>query len=109
MRPHMATQDDIAKTLERRLVELTGQIAEIDNELHSLLPADWEDQATQLEGQDALEGIEKSKLQEVRQIREALRRISQGSYGVCVKCGEPIDPKRLRALPTATRCISCAG
>jgi DnaK suppressor protein len=105
----MKTHEDIAKALESRLAELTSQISEIDRELHSLLPADWEEQATQLEGQDALGGIEKSKLQEVRQIREALRRIAQGSYGVCVQCGEPIAAKRLAALPTATRCISCAG
>jgi len=105
----MTNHDDIAKTLERRLVELTGQISDIDTELHKLLPADWEEQATQLESQDALEGIEKSKLREVRQIREALRRIAQGGYGVCAQCGEPIDPKRLKALPTATRCIACAG
>jgi DnaK suppressor protein len=105
----MTNHDDIAKTLERRLVELTGQVSEIDNELHKLLPADWEEQATQLESQDALEGIEKSKLREIRQIREALRRIAQGGYGICVQCGEPIDPKRLKALPTATRCIACAG
>ncbi len=105
----MTTHDDIAKSLERRLVELSGQVSDIDNELHKLLPADWEEQATQLENQDALEGIEKSKLREIQQIREALRRIEQGGYGVCVKCGEPIDPKRLKALPTATRCIACAG
>ena len=105
----MTNHDDIAKTLERRLVELTGQVSEIDNELHKLLPADWEEQATQLESQDALEGIEKSKRREIRQIREALRRIAQGGYGICVQCGEPIDPKRLKALPTATRCIACAG
>jgi DnaK suppressor protein len=104
----MKTHNDIAKTLEDRLIELLGQVSEIDSELHKLLPADWEEQATQLESQDALEGIEKSKLQEIGQIREALRRIAQGSYGVCVQCGEPIDPKRLAALPTATRCISCA-
>jgi DnaK suppressor protein len=105
----MTNHDDIAAALERRLVELTGQVTEIDNELHKLLPADWEEQATQLESQDALEGIEKSKLREIRQIREALRRIAQGGYGICVQCGEPIDPKRLKALPTATRCIACAG
>ena len=104
----MKTHDDIAKTLESRLVELSGQVSEIDSELHKQLPADWEEQATELENQDALEGIEKSKLQEIGQIREALRRIAQGSYGVCIKCGETIDPKRLAALPTATRCISCA-
>jgi DnaK suppressor protein len=105
----MKRYEDIAKALEGRLAELTGQISEIDTELHSSLSADWEEQATQLENQDALEGMEKSKLKEVREIREALRRIAEGGYGVCVQCGEPIDPKRLKALPTATRCIACAG
>jgi RNA polymerase-binding transcription factor len=105
----MTNYKDIAETLERRLFELTGHVAEIDSELRSSLSADWEEQATQLEGQDALEGIEKSKLQEIRQIRAALQRIAEGSYGVCTRCGEDIDPKRLRALPTATTCISCAG
>ncbi|HUO54566.1 MAG TPA: TraR/DksA C4-type zinc finger protein [Rhodoblastus sp.] len=105
----MTDHETIARNLERRLAELTGHIAEINSELRSKLPADWEDQATELEGQDALEGIEKSKLQEIRQIRAALDRIAQGSYGICAKCGEPIDPKRLKALPTATRCIACAG
>jgi DnaK suppressor protein len=101
--------EDIAKALEARLIELTGSIAEIDSELRGLPPADSEEQATYLENQDALEGIEKSKLQEIRQIREALRRIAEGRYGVCAECGEIINPKRLKALPTATRCISCAG
>lgn len=105
----MKNQDNIAKSLERRLVELTGHIEEIDKELRSALAADWEEQATQLEDQDALGGLEKSKLEEVRQIRQALKRIAEGSYGVCAECGEMIAPKRLEALPTATKCISCAG
>jgi RNA polymerase-binding transcription factor DksA len=100
---------EIEKTLQRRLAELVGNVAEIDSELRSLLPADWEEQATKLEDQDPLEGIEKSKLQEIRQIRDALKRIAEGGYGVCAQCGEPIDPKRLKALPTATKCISCAA
>jgi DnaK suppressor protein len=100
---------DIEKALQRRLAELLGNVADIDSELRSALPADWEEQATKLEDQDALEGIEKSKLQEIRQIRDALNRIAEGSYGVCAQCGERIDPKRLKALPTATKCISCAA
>jgi RNA polymerase-binding protein DksA len=105
---NMKNHEDIARSLERRLSELSVHIDEIDRELRSTLPADWEEQATQLEGQDALGGLEKSKLQEVSQIREALRRIAEGSYGVCSQCGEMISPKRLQALPTATKCISCA-
>jgi len=101
--------EDIAKALGQRLAELTSHVAEIDEELRSALPADWEEQAAQLEGQDALEGIEKQKLREIQQIRAALQRIADGQYGVCAKCGEDIDPKRLTALPTAIVCLSCAG
>ena len=104
----MNKHEDIAKTLKARLSELTSRVAEIDNELRKPLPADSEDQATDLENQDALGGIEYSGLQEIRQIKEVLERIAKGTYGVCARCGTDIDPKRLRALPNATRCISCA-
>jgi RNA polymerase-binding protein DksA len=71
--------------------------------------ADLEEQATDLENQVALEAIGNSEIHEIHQIQAALKRISEGTYGICAHCGENIDPKRLEALPTATRCISCAA
>lgn len=44
---------------------------------------------------------------ELREIRAALGRMSDGSYGTCVECGEPIDIARLRAQPAAVRCMAC--
>jgi RNA polymerase-binding transcription factor len=105
----MNKYEDIAKALKIRLSELTGRVAEIDSELRKPLSADSEDRATDIENQDALEGIEISEIREIQQIGEALKRIAEGTYGVCSQCGEDIDPKRLKALPTATRCISCAA
>ncbi len=105
----MEKYQEIAKALEARLAELSGHVAEIDIELRKSLSADSEEQAIDLENQDALEGIEKTKLQEIRQIGAALKRIADGGYGFCAQCGEPIDPKRLKALPTATKCIACAS
>ena len=32
---------------------------------------------------------------------------THGTSGICVDCGEPIEKKRLKALPTAQRCIGC--
>jgi RNA polymerase-binding protein DksA len=37
----------------------------------------------------------------------ALRRIKNGSYGSCERCGKPIDKARLKALPYAVLCIDC--
>ena len=101
--------EEIVQALNARLAELTGKVAEIDSELRKPLSARNEEQATDLENQDALEGIEKSKLQEIQQIELALRRIAEGAYGSCSECGAIIPAKRLKALPTATRCISCAA
>jgi DnaK suppressor protein len=105
----MAKHENIAKTLKARLSELTERLAEVDSELRKPLSADLEEQATDLENQDALKAIENSEIHEIHQIQEALRRIAEGAYGVCSRCGEDIDPKRLEALPTATRCIACAA
>ena len=40
-------------------------------------------------------------------IDEALRKIQEGTYGICEDCGEEISAKRLGVMPTATLCISC--
>jgi DnaK suppressor protein len=42
-------------------------------------------------------------------ITAALKRIDDGDYGLCVKCDEPINPKRLEFDPTAIFCIECAS
>lgn len=43
----------------------------------------------------------------IHKIRQALQRIDEGEYGVCVACGEDISEKRLIARPVATHCIDC--
>jgi RNA polymerase-binding protein DksA len=43
----------------------------------------------------------------LRDIDAALKRIKDGSYGVCKYCNKPIDPRRLMAQPTAGACIDC--
>ena len=40
-------------------------------------------------------------------VDEALARLDEGSFGTCVRCGQPIAPERLEALPWAARCIDC--
>ena len=40
-------------------------------------------------------------------IEGALRRIEDGTYGVCRDCGEPIAEARLKAIPWTRACISC--
>jgi DnaK suppressor protein len=44
---------------------------------------------------------------ELQQIVAALRRVSDASYGECQDCGEPIDERRLFALPATPFCTAC--
>jgi DnaK suppressor protein len=43
----------------------------------------------------------------VYHIDEALRRLKEGDYGKCVRCGKPISSARLKAVPHARMCIEC--
>jgi DnaK suppressor protein len=43
----------------------------------------------------------------LRQVKAALRRIHDGSFGACIECESAISPKRLVAVPWASRCIGC--
>ena len=45
------------------------------------------------------------RIRRVRYRDEAQRKIEAGSYGICVGCGQLIDPARLRAFPLVTRCL----
>ncbi len=43
----------------------------------------------------------------VREARDALRRLDDGTYGICENCATPIPFERLEATPHARRCVSC--
>ena len=45
--------------------------------------------------------------QELAEIEEALKRIEEGTYGICEMCDEPIQEERLKIKPYAKYCIIC--
>ena len=70
-------------------------------------PDDFEDQAVdflEMQKEQSLLVNEQALLTEV--VR-ALKRIDDGSYGICIACGSPIPEKRLEAIPWAARDITC--
>ncbi|KIT16332.1 TraR/DksA family transcriptional regulator [Jannaschia aquimarina] len=91
-----------------RRTELTGEIARIEDQLDDPAPPDWEDRASERQGDEVLESLGTHDLAEIRAIDAALARIEDGSYGTCVACGKAISPERLDAVPTAARCRNCA-
>ena len=96
-------------TLLKRRAELTGDLAEIEDKLDDPMPKDWEDRASERQGDEVLEALGQADLDELRRIDAALERINAGTYGVCVRCGEDISEERLDAVPTTPLCRNCAG
>jgi RNA polymerase-binding transcription factor DksA len=52
------------------------------------------------------QGLEEGVQQTLVDIEAALKKIEEGSYGVCEVCGEPIGAQRLSAIPWARLCIA---
>ncbi len=63
------------------------------------------DMATATYDRELDEGLEEGAQHTLDEVAAALRRIDEGSYGVCEVCGEPIGAERLSAIPWARLCI----
>lgn len=105
----MIDRTEMAKQLRARLDNLLHRAQVIEDDLRHPLDADWSEQAVDLADDEALEGVDEALRAEIQQIRFALFRIENGTYGICAKCGKEISAARLEARPIATRCIDCAS
>ncbi|MFN3231814.1 MAG: TraR/DksA family transcriptional regulator [Alphaproteobacteria bacterium] len=104
----MSDHKKIEKQLGDRLRALTERIEQLDEDLRAPADPDFSEQATEAEDDEMMEALEESSRAEVAQIKAALARIKEGTYGTCASCEEPIAKARLDALPYATLCIDCA-
>ena len=96
------------RALEDRLSMLGVRVTRIESDLRNPGSRDWTDRASEKENEEVLERLNASERVEIEQIRAALVRIREGTYGECAQCGDPIAPKRLEALPYTNTCIECA-
>ena len=104
----MIDTESVRKQLEERLATLTSKLTEIDEDLKEHgTEADFEERATEIAGDEVLEGLGLQGQKETLQIRAALKRIEDGTYGICVQCGEDIPEKRLELLPHTPLCTAC--
>jgi len=104
----MTTLRDRKRQLLTRLAELDTRLHDIEDELDTHQSKDWGELALEREEDEVLEGVGSSGLSEVKQIRAALARIEDGSYGYCMRCGEEIDKARLDVIPATPFCRICA-
>lgn len=94
--------------LTSRLADLNARIHQIEDELESHDSKDWEELATEREGDEMLESMGLSAQQEIRMIEAALHRMDEGEFGFCTRCGARISEDRLDVLPFTPFCRACA-
>lgn len=97
------------KILTSRRDELRARLAAIERDFEQPRNPDDDDRALERNNDEVLEGLAESGQAELAAIDAALDRIARGTFGRCAKCGEPIDEQRLRAVPYAPLCRSCAS
>ena len=69
--------------------------------------AGFSDRSHSTEERSRLISVVKALRSNLRDVDRALAKIDAGTYGACERCGKPIDPERLEALPWAVLCIDC--
>ena len=108
------------KELSERLLaereELTSQLETIEEAVFSASQTDLTGEADD-ESADAGTAtfererdlsIENNVRDLLRKVEDALERIDKKTYGICVRCGKPIEKTRIKALPYADLCIKDA-
>ncbi|WP_306154199.1 TraR/DksA C4-type zinc finger protein [Roseovarius sp. MMSF_3281] len=105
----MNTPEKYRQKLMTRLAELDSRLHQIEADLDEPHSKDWEESAVEREGEEVLEKLGQTGQEEIARIRAALRRIREGSYGNCVRCGEAIALERLDTLPDTPLCRDCAA
>lgn len=91
--------------LQATLQAAAGAAVQASEQTHEVL--DFKDVA-ESDAQAAIEDATADHAaQELSLVAAALRRLEDGSYGMCLDCGEPIAEQRLLALPATPYCTAC--
>jgi RNA polymerase-binding transcription factor DksA len=105
----MKEYEEVRSSLIEMLEDLDDRLGKIAHDVKEPLDKDFEEQATQAENDEVLDGLGNAARTEIEMVREAIARIDQGGYGSCQVCGQPINKERLKAVPYTTMCIKCAS
>lgn len=102
---------NIHSLLLQRRDELLRRVSQLKKDVHQRtepFPADFAEQAVELENLDVLFELDAEGRQQLARINRALTRLENDEYDTCSQCGNTIAPARLQAIPDADTCIDCA-
>ncbi len=102
------------ETLSKEQIHLEAERIQVGSELENLRAAMLNEVDTEPDEGDS-EIFEREKTaaliavleRRMQDIEHALRAIEKGQYGLCERCGNPIEPERLEVKPDAILCLNC--
>jgi RNA polymerase-binding protein DksA len=110
--------DDFASRLRDERAELSDQLTTIEDQAFAATQSDISgdvgiddesaDAGTATFEREKELSIEQNVRDLIQKIDRALKRIEAGTYGICDRCGKPIEKARLKALPYVDLCIKDA-
>jgi RNA polymerase-binding protein DksA len=106
MNPQQA-REQLEQT-RQSIVTRKKRLAEHVEHRKAPLPADFAEQAVELENEETMVALARELTIELKNVERALLRIDADTYGACTTCGEAINPERLEALPATPLCVRCA-
>jgi RNA polymerase-binding protein DksA len=110
-------QQELRKQLEARKADIESNVAYMASEIRSI-GVDQDDENGSLGNHIADDGSNVTEAERlvtisedfqhlIGQIDAALERMEEGTYGTCLRCGNPIGEERLEAFPYVAYCIQC--
>jgi DnaK suppressor protein len=103
-------KDRIKEQIKREISVLEKSISTLSELMNGEVQSDANDWFTSKESNPSKEinelALEKAK-RRIVMLRNVLLRVDSPAYGICINCNKPIPFERLRAVPSATRCLSC--
>lgn len=99
---------NLKQEFTQRIIKLQHRIDSIHQDFAGGRAADWSEQAGERENDEVLNALEVEAKIEIQQLSDAIKRIENDNYGICIDCGEEIAQQRLAVQPSATKCINCA-
>ena len=104
--------------LERDRAELSARVRDLQASFDEMVAASRDSNADdEHDPEGATIAFERAQLvavlkqatADLDELDAAVRRVDEGTYGACERCGLAIAPARLEARPAARRCIGCAA
>ena len=105
--------EDERASLEQELQSFAAKNPQVKGDWRAIYPdlgssaGQTDESEDEVEAYDATLPVEQALETKLNQVKQALARMTDGNYGNCQQCGQPIALARLKASPTATNCQDC--